>query len=88
MGLALAERNDRTPGKEAPELRLLRRPADLRDDGRGRQWKNTKLQTGFVFSPDSSLVSIGRHEHRGIVHDLIHAERFAIRCVRSCSRTR
>jgi len=85
--LALAKRNDRAPSQEAPELGLLRGPADLGDHGRRNQWNNAKFQTDLVFSPRPSLVSIGGHENGGVVDDGAHAGRRTLRDVRSCART-
>ena len=87
MRLALAKWNDGAPSQEAPELGLLRGPADLGHHGRGNQWNKAKFQTDLVFSPRPSLVSIGGHENGGIVDNGAHAGRRAVRDVRSCART-
>jgi len=70
-----------------PELGLLWRPADLGDDRRRCQRNNAKFQTGLVFSPRRSIVSIPRHENGSVVDNGAHAGRRTFRDIRSCSRT-
>ena len=87
VSLALAKRNDRAPGQEAPELGLLWRPADLGDDGRGNQRNNAKLQTRLMFRPSPPIVPVRRHEYGSVVDDRAHAGRRTFRGVCSCART-
>ncbi len=83
MGLGLAKRNDRAPNQEAPELGLLWRPADLGDDRRRDRWNNAKFQPGLVFGPRSPFVSVGGHEHGGVVRQGVQPERRTVRDRRS-----
>lgn len=87
MRHAFVKRNDHAARQEAPELGLLRRPADLGHHRCGNQWKNAKFQTGLLLSPRPPLISIGGDENGRVVDNLVHAGRRTVRDVRSCSRT-
>lgn len=85
--LAFAERNDRAPGQEAPELGLLRRPADLGENRRRNRRNSAEFQTRLVLCPCPPTVPIGRHENGCVVDNAAHAGRRTVRDVLSCAAT-
>ncbi len=85
--IPLAERDNRAARKEAPELNLLWRAADLCHHRGRNQRKNAEFQTGLVFGPCPPFVPVRCHENRGVVHNFGHAGRRAVREDDNCALT-
>ena len=85
--LAFAERNDRAPRQESPELGLLWRSAHLGDDRSRNRRNNAKFQARLVFCPYAPVGPIRRHENGSVVNNGAHAGRRTVRAALSCART-